>query len=118
MRFFYLLILFLSALNLKTLASSIIFNTRNATVWSPQQIISGSTVDFNTAEIIIHINDSSFTTRVNDHRFSFTVMLTEMKNIITAEAKNDNEIVHSDTLEYSLGFKPLPVVKPFATKNK
>src|SRR5690349_5486351 len=104
MKFFSTLIFLFTFFYLNASASSIVFHTRNATVWLPEQIISGSVVDFNTEKVVIHINDSSFEVKVQHQQFSFKVLLTDIKNIIIAEAKNDDQIIHSDTLIFELGF--------------
>jgi glycosidase len=118
MKFFSTLILFFTFFYLNASASSIIFHTKNATVWLPEQIISGSLIGFNTEKIIVHINDSSFEVKSQHQQFSFKVLLADIKNIIVAEAKDGDKIIHSNTLIFELGFKPLPVVKPFATNKK
>jgi cyclomaltodextrinase / maltogenic alpha-amylase / neopullulanase len=115
MKYLLLLSWFLIATYPETAASSIFLHTRSAVIWLPQQTIFGSVVDLNATEVIVHINDSTFTTNISDNRFSFKVTLTSLKSKIWAETKQKDKAIQSDTIVFELGFKPLPVVKPFAT---
>jgi cyclomaltodextrinase / maltogenic alpha-amylase / neopullulanase len=115
---FLLLAMLFTGLHSVHAASTITFHTKSATVWLPHQTISGTAIGLGNKKIIIYINDSSFTVPVKNQRFSFTVLLTEIKTTIWAEAKAKDSTVKSETIIFELGFKPLPVAKPYARRNK
>src|SRR4051812_9888577 len=106
MKFAALLILFFASLHVRAGTSAISFHIRSATVWLPEQTVSGSVADLNVTKLLVHLNDSSFAVSVDHGEFSFTVMLYEMKNMIWAETTDYNAIVQSDTLFFELGYKP------------
>ncbi len=111
--FFSLLLLKYSNLN----AASIVLHTKNATVWLPQQIITGEIKDFNVKSILLYVNDFPYVTEVKNFKFSVSVLLKEVNNKIWAEGKDSQQTFVSDTIIYKLGYKPLPLVKPVATKK-
>ena len=94
-------------------ASSILLNTKDAVVWLPQQIISGNASGISSKKIKWHLNNTSgFVNMHQNGAFSFSITLTEKNNIIWVE-----DVMHtaaSDTIHYTLGYTPLPEVKPFA----
>jgi cyclomaltodextrinase len=111
-------IFILLILPLHSRASAIILDQRDAIVWLPLQIISGTIKDFNTRKVTVHFNDSTFEINTAHNKFSFVQRLQRMKSSIWVEAKDSDQIIRSDTLLFQLGFKPVPVVKPFATVSK
>ncbi len=94
-------------------ASAIILNTKDATVWLPQQTITGSISGLSSNKIKWHVNNVSglINTKANG-TFSFSFTLTKTNNIIWVEDINHSII--SDTIHYILGYTPFPEVKPFA----
>ena len=95
---------------------SITLDTRDATVWLPQQTITGSVSGLSSNKLKWHVNNISGTATVHSNsKFSFSCILTETKNIIWVEDAGGNII--SDSIHYTLGYKPLPEVKPFASIN-
>jgi hypothetical protein len=98
-----------------SMASSIIWKRESATVWFPAQTISGEVKDFSAAFIIVHHDDTAFTVPINNNGFTFNCNLHNAANHIWAEIKNKNTTIYSDTLMLTLGYKLLPVIKPFAT---
>jgi len=97
-------------------AASIILNTKNATVWLPQQTISGVTSGLSSNKIKWHLNDTNgIATLRSNGTFSFSITLTTTDNIIWVEDVDHS--VKSDTIQYTLGYTSLPEVKPFATIN-
>jgi glycosidase len=98
-------------------AASIILHAKNATVWLPQQIITGSVLDFNTKNITVHFNDSVFSVAVNNQNFKISLLLKKKVNIIWAEAGGKQNRVTSDTINYILGYQPVPLVEPYATAH-
>lgn len=96
-------------------AASIILYTKSATVWLPEQTIHGEVKDIFSDHVIVHINDSNFTVKVDSlQTFSFSVLLRKKMNKIWIQGKSSPGII-SDTVYYELGYKPLPLVKPFST---
>jgi hypothetical protein len=95
-------------------ASSILLHTNDAVVWHPEQRITGELSGFAAEEMIVHHNQLSFSVNVTDRKFSFELILQDLKNKIWVEACGDSVII-SDTLHYELGYNPGPIVKPFAT---
>jgi len=115
MKKFYCFIIFLLSLH-NVWASAIILHAKNATVWLPQQTITGSVVGFNTKSITVHFNDSSFFVPVNaQQNFNIIFLLKKKVNKIWAEAGGKQNHVTSDTINYILGYQLVPLVQPFAT---
>ena len=115
MKKFYCLINFIVAINF-AYAGSIILHTKNATVWLPQQSVSGNIFNLNANIITVHVNDSTFTIPVKAQgEFVFSVLLKQKNNSIWVEAGNKNNHATSDTIQYTLGYKPLPLAVPQAT---
>jgi cyclomaltodextrinase len=110
-----ILLLLLSSIAQNNYAASIILHTKNATAWLPQQTIKGELADFKTTSVTIHHNDSAFVIEVKDGvYFSCSLTLHNERNKIWVEALNESETIVSDTVEFTLGYKPLPVIKSFA----
>jgi len=105
---------FISLLLLSQLhASSIILNTKNATVWLPQQIITGKTKNLSSNKLKWHVNNASGNITIKQNgTFCFSIVLTATNNIIWADDSLYGAT--SDTIYYTLGYMPLPEVKPFA----
>src|ERR1700712_668404 len=88
---------------LNVYASSIILNTKDATVWLPQQTISGSTSGLSSNKIKWHLNNTNGTATVHSNgTFSFSITLTTTDNIIWAEDVDHS--ITSDTIQYTLGY--------------
>lgn len=99
----------------KASASGIILFTKDAVVWQQQQTITGKLSGFMSDKIIVCRNDQTLSVPVkNDSTFSFTLNLADEQNKIHALAQNGKSAIASDTLHLTLGFHPLPVVKPYA----
>ena len=99
-------------------AAPIILNTKNATVWLPQQTITGKVLQtLSSNKLQWHINNKTgFIDIEKDQTFSFSFLLTQKDNSIWFE--DDGHKIISDTIHYTLGYKPLPEAKPFATIDK
>ncbi|MEJ7676682.1 MAG: hypothetical protein WKG06_02150 [Segetibacter sp.] len=96
-------------------ASEIIFFKNNAVVWRQQQTITGKLSRFISPTITVYHNDQTLSVPVKkDSTFSFTIDLTDKQNKIWAVAQNGKSVIASDTLHLTLGFHPLPLVKPYA----
>src|SRR5205809_7605606 len=98
-----------------SIASTIIWDKESATVWLYKQTISGEIKDSSSSFLTIHHDQNSFTVPVHNNRFTFNCNLHNQVNSIWAEATTNNTTVFSDTLRLTLGYKLLPVIKPFAT---
>lgn len=97
-------------------SSPILLNTKDATVWLPQQNITGTASGFLLNKIKWHLNNKSgIVTLHQNGTFIFSITLTEKNNIIWVEDVHHSII--SDTIHYTLGYTPLPEVKPFAVIN-
>ena len=98
-------------------AASIILQTKNATVWLPQQTITGKISGFASNKLKWHLNNRSGFVNVHlNSTFSFPITLKSIDNIIWVEDEAHNII--SDTIHYTLGYHPLPEVVPFAITKK
>lgn len=95
-------------------AGSIKFDCGSATVWWYHQTISGSTNDINETRLKLHVNDSTFIISTDNNRFKANILLQKTKNIIWAETLNAKHRIISDTIFFTLGYKPLPLVIPEA----
>ena len=99
----------------ESVASPIILHSKDAVVWHPEQKITGELSGFTAEEVIVHHDQHSFPVKVTDgNRFSFHLTLRGRENKIWVEVHGDS-VMTSDTLQYRLGYKPAPIVKPFAT---
>ena len=111
-----LLVIFL-LITFSSHAASIVLQTKNATVWLPQQTIKGKISGFTSNKLKWHLNDTSGFANVHlNSTFSFSVTLKSTDNIIWIEDEAHNIV--SDTIHYTLGYNPLPEVMPFAIVNK
>lgn len=110
------LVFILTAFTLsKGYASSILLHTNDATVWHPEQTITGELSGLTVENVIVHHNQDSFSVKVGSNReFSFEVMLRDTENKIWVEVPG-NPIIASDTLRYTLGYQPAPVIQPSVT---
>src|SRR5690554_2890999 len=96
--------------------SSILLHTNDATVWRPAQTITGELSGFTAESVIVHHNQNSFEVNVtSDRKFSFEVVLQDLENKIWIEVPGNP--LASDTLRYTLGYKPTPIVQPIATTS-
>lgn len=112
--FVLVLLLFASG----TFAASITIHEEDAVVWHHQQTITGEMYGFIAETLTLHINENSFSVSVmEDHKFSFQLILQDSINKIWLEFTDSNPVIASDTLVYRLGYTPTPLVKPFATTN-
>ncbi len=97
-------------------ASAIILHAKNATVWLPQQTINGSVSGLNTKKLTVHFNDSIFFVSADAHQnFIISLLLKKKVNTIWVEAGSKQNHTTSDTINFMLGYQPLPLVEPFAT---
>ncbi|MFD2101283.1 alpha-amylase family glycosyl hydrolase [Flagellimonas iocasae] len=93
--------------------SSIELKTRDAIVWHPKQEIKGQVHGINPKEIIIYQNGKYFSTGVDDKGvFKFELCLTDKETKVWAEVPGHPPVV-SDTVQYTLGYDPIPIVKPY-----
>lgn len=99
-------------------AGSIVLHTRNAVAWLPQQTIEGALLNFKAKTITVHQDTDSFTVAVNSNNsFSFSLRLHANTNSIWVQANDSNIVVSSDTVMLQLGYRPTPLIKPFAVIN-
>lgn len=99
----------------KTSASGIILFKKDAVVWGQQQTITGKLSGFILPTITVYHNDATLSVPVKkDSTFSFLLNLEDEHNEIFVAVQNENSTIASDTLHLTLGFHPLPVVKPYA----
>ena len=104
-------------MGLNSRAASIILKTKNATVWLPQQTITGKLSGFVSNKLKWHLNNTTGFVNVHlNSTFSFSVILKSNNNIIWVEDEAHNII--SDTINYALGYNPVPEVMPFAITKK
>lgn len=98
------------------IGSTIHFNTKDAVIWLPQQTVSGYIDKAISVKLLVHANDQSFFIHTNANgKFSFNIILHDSLNNIWVEDAGKNNIDRSGILHFTLGYKPLPVVKPVAT---
>ena len=96
-------------------SASISLLTKDATVWLPQQKINGKISGYTSGKIKWHLNNTSgFAIIHTNKNFSFSIILYTTNNTIWVEDATQPG-VKSDTINYILGYKPLPEVQPFAT---
>jgi len=96
-------------------ASEIMLFKKDAVVWRQQQTITGRLSGFISPTIIVYHNDHTLSVPVKkDSTFSFILHLKEDKNKIQVIAQDHKSAIVSDILHLTLGFHPLPVVKPYA----
>src|SRR5829696_9202056 len=100
MKFLLLVILVSGFFHPVTEASSITIHSKSATVWLPHQTIAGFAVGLDNEQIIIHVNDASYKTKITNKQFSFTVILHGRENTIWAEGKSKGKTVRSDTITF------------------
>ncbi len=99
----------------RALASEIILLKKDAVVWRQQQTITGKLSGFISQKIIVLHNGKTLSVSVKkDSTFSFSLNLVNKKNNIRVVAQNSKSTIISDTLRLTLGFHPLPVIKPYA----
>src|SRR5690554_6854846 len=95
---------------------SIILNKKDALVWHTEQEITGEIKGLSAQELTAYHNRKPFPLSLNDdQQFSFQVTLRDSVSKIWIEAPHEGATIVSDTLYYTLGYRPAPIVKPFAT---
>ena len=100
-------------MSLSSHAASINLQTKDATVWLPQQTITGKISGFKSNKLKWYLNNTSGFVNVKQNRsFSFSITLKSINNIIWIEDEAHN--IMSDTIKYTLGYNPVPEVKPYA----
>lgn len=108
--------LILLALSGKSFAAEIMLNQSSAVVWLAEQTISGKLSGFHAKRLIVHHNQSEFVIEAGDSLyFSFTVMLHDTENKIWVSAPGEDSIISSVILYLTLGYRPFPPVKPYAS---
>ena len=95
---------------------SILLNKKDAAVWHTDQKLTGEINGFSAEEVNAYLNGKLISLPINDdQQFSFQVTLRDSANKIWIEAPHEGTTIVSDTLYYTLGYRPAPIVKPFAT---
>jgi glycosidase len=96
-------------------AGAILLHKKNATVWLPQQLIKGELTGFDGSKLTVHYNSTSFKIDVAaDKTFAINLTLNTTNNKIWVTGVQNGETITSDTLTLTMGYHPVPVVKPFA----
>ena len=101
-------------------AGSIIFSEKDATVWLPKQSIAGCISGDTPVNLIVYCNNVAYKVNINtDKTFKCMIKLKDGENEIWATCQQGNSAITSAPLMFTLGYHPLPDVKPFAivTKN-
>lgn len=94
-------------ISLNSEAASIILQTKSATVWLPQQTITGKISGIAVIKLTWHLNNENGIINVKrDGSFSFSIILKSTNNIIWVE--DEAHKVISDTINYTLGFERKP----------
>ncbi len=97
--------------------ASITLQTKNATVWLPQQTVTGKIAGFAATKLKWHLNNTSGFVNVKPGgSFNFLITLKATKNSIWVE-----DVAHktvSDTIYFTLGYNPVPEIMPFAVTHK
>ncbi len=107
-------VIFLSSFYSRAFAADIALNQSDAVAWLPQQTISGNVNGLNVKYVTVYHNHSSFTVPAKNDMFAFTVTLFPGKNNIRVSVTKGKQLIMSPPLTLTLGYRPLPVVKPYA----
>ncbi len=100
----------------KCQAAEIVLHHQDAVVWHYEQVIRGELKGIAVSKLIVHHNQMTFTVPVpSSGKFSFKLILREPKNKIWVEATYQDSLWLSDTITYTLGYQPVPVIKPIAS---
>ncbi|HSJ66087.1 MAG TPA: alpha-amylase family glycosyl hydrolase [Anditalea sp.] len=90
----------------------------DATVWHYNQAIKGSINGIDTDSVIVYHNDNSFSVPVDEFgNYSSTLLLVKKSNKIWTCINRKEGLVSSDTIHLTLGYNPVPVLKPIAKVN-
>lgn len=109
----FVLLMLLFALPKLGLAG-IILHQKNATVWLPVQTISGKIQGLKAVRLTLHLNQASFIVALKaDSSFVIQIDLNQQINKIWVTSDADLN-TSSDTLVLELGYKPEPLLKPYA----
>lgn len=95
-------------------AQSVKLNEKDAVVWHYEQEVTGELSGFETDKITIHLGDSVFKSSITHNTFSLQVTLREKETEIWVEVPYNHTTIISDTLLYTLGYDPIPIVRPIA----
>ena len=112
---FRLFVIFLACLANERNPPAILLYTHDAVVWQPQQTIRGRLSGLMAEKVIVHHDQLSFTVPVDEEQFTFQLSLRDKASNIWVEADDAGSPVISDTICYTLGYDPAPVVEPFVT---
>jgi cyclomaltodextrinase len=96
-------------------AASIVVNGKDAAVWLPSQTITGKVSTTAITNLKVYCNKVAYTVKINsDKTFKVTVSLAQGDNSIYANGEDGSSAIKSATIDLTLGYKPVPVVKPYA----
>ncbi|RYZ92776.1 MAG: hypothetical protein EOP47_30005, partial [Sphingobacteriaceae bacterium] len=89
------ILFFVMAISGQCFADAIILHKKNATIWLPQQSITGEVTGFTTGSVTIHHNQKQFEVKVIGNKFSFTIQA-QKDNRVWATVAGKN--ISSDTV--------------------
>lgn len=99
-------------------AGAILLHKKDATVWLPQQLIKGEVSGIKVPWLTVHYNNGTYKINVGkDHSFLININLNTIDNRIWITCTDNGKVTSSDTLNLTLGNRPVPVVQPFAIIN-
>ncbi|GAB2801051.1 hypothetical protein GCM10027275_53870 [Rhabdobacter roseus] len=97
-------------------AASVRLHQHSAEVWAARQVLSGELSGLSAESVTVHHNQTSFVVNTtNGQAFSFEIQLKYPHNTIWVEVGQGTSAWVSDTLTYTLGYRPAPLVQPLAT---
>lgn len=96
------------------LAGEIILHKKDATIWLPQQHLTGEISGFKAKSLTIHHNKKQFKVKVSHNKFRFAIQA-EAKNTIWASYRKGK--IQSAKILLVLGYQPVPVLKPVVAVN-
>lgn len=95
-------------------AGSVVLHEKDAVIWQPEQTITGEVKGISANEVTVYHGGSSFSVPVDQGQFSFQLVLRERENKIWVEVPDGDVRAVSDTLNYTLRYRPSPIITPVA----
>ena len=93
---------------------AVVLHQEDAEVWHPEQAFSGELNGLQARKVLVHHNERIFTVEVGkEKKFQFQLVLKDLENRIWVEVPGS--AIVSDTVNYTLGYEPEPIIKPSAT---
>ena len=120
MRFSVLILVLTILYSLTALTQEVSLHKFNSTVFSQEQVITGSVTDTDVSAGTLYVNEETyqFDIDVTDDSFSVDMFLTEEISTVVANIEDNDTQFYSDTLQLTLGYELRPELEIVGNVNE